>query len=85
MEDMTAADARSQGLRRLSDLTTWLGVGAVAVTGVFAGLAAHAAHTTTTTGSVNSSTTRSNAGSGLASAQPPGASALPSHVRSGSS
>src|ERR1017187_3328426 len=42
---MTTAAARGHGLPRLSDLTTWLDVGIVAVTGVLAGLAAPVTHT----------------------------------------
>jgi len=83
---MTTTAARDRGLSRLSDLTTWLGVGAVAVTGVFAGLAAHASHTTTATSSAPTSSALSSASTaGLTAAQAPTASALPSHVRSGAS
>jgi hypothetical protein len=87
---MTTPSARDRGLRRLSDLTAWLGVGALALTGVFAGLVAHATHASTTTTnsgtvSVNSSGLSSTTGAGLAASAAPTASASPSHIRSGSS
>ena len=84
MEGMTTANVRDRGLRRLSDLTAWAGVGAVALTGVFAGVAAHAAHPATTTQSVNATAVVPSSGAGLSAALPPVASAAPSHVRSGS-
>jgi len=77
---MTTPAARDQGLARLTDLTTWLGVGAVAVTGVFVGLAAHATHASAAT-----STQTSVATAGGFTAAPVSASARPSHARSGSS
>ncbi len=78
---MTTSAARDQGLRRLADLTTWLGVGAVAVTGAFVGLAAHATHASTATSSTSAA---SSSTGGLTAAQV-SASAQPSHVRSGAS
>lgn len=81
---MTSAAARDNGLRRLSDLTTWLGVGAVAVTGVFAGLAAHASHTTTSTSSTTAGAS-SAATAAFATGSVPTASPVASHVRSGAS
>jgi len=81
MVDMTTSAARDQGLRRLSDLTTWLGVGAVVVTGAFVGLAAHATHATSASSQTSSA---SSAAGGLTAAQV-SASARPSHVRSGAS
>ncbi len=77
---MTTPAARDQGLARLTDLTTWLGVGAVAVTGVFVGLAAHATHAATAT-----STQTSVATAGGFTAAQVSTSARPSHARSGSS
>jgi len=83
---MTTSATRDNGLRRLSDLTSWIGVAAVAATGVFAGLAAHASHTSTTVSSTTaSSASSSTATGGLTPAQAPTASVLPSHVRSGAS
>jgi hypothetical protein len=78
---MTTSAARDQGLRRLSDLTTWLGVGAVAVTGAFVGLAAHATHSSTAS---SQSTSATSSAAGLTAAQV-SASAGPSHVRAGAS
>jgi hypothetical protein len=77
---MTTPAARDRSLRRLSDLTTWIGVAAVGVTGVFAGFAAHASHHTAT---AQSAATVTNGG--LTSAQAPAAATTPSHVRSGAS
>jgi len=81
MVSMKTSAARDEGLRRLSDLTTWLGVGAVAVTGAFVGLAAHATHATSSSTQISSA---SSATGGLTAAQV-SATARPSHVRSGSS
>ena len=80
---MTTPAARDNGLRRLSDLTTWLGVGAVAATGVFVGLAAHASHTTT--GVTSRTATALPAAGGFSAGQAPTAGVATSHVRSGSS
>jgi len=81
MASMTMSAARDQGLRRLSDLTTWVGVGAVAVTGVFVGLAAHATHASTAGTQISST---GSTAAGLTAAQV-SATAQPSHVRSGAS
>ena len=80
---MTSTQGRDRGLRRLSGLTVWAGVGAVALTGVFAGVAAHAAHPATP--SATTAGVPGTSGGGLTAAQPPVASVAPSHVRSGSS
>ena len=66
------------------------GRGAVALAGVFVGLAAHTTHASTATTnsgtvSVSSSGVSSTTGAGLSASPAPAASALPSHVRSGSS
>jgi len=85
---MTTPATRDKGLRRISNLTTWLGVSAVAVTGTFVGLAAHTSHTATATvnsSSAGSSGASATAASGLDAGQAPTASALPSQVRSGAS
>ena len=83
---MTTSAARDNGLRRLSDLTTWIGVAAVAATGAFAGLAAHASHVSSAVSSTAaSSASSSTATGGLTPAPAPMASALSSHVRSGAS
>ena len=86
MEDMTSTHVRDLGLRRLSGITAWAGVGAVALTGVFAGVAAHATHpAATTTPPATTAAVAGNTGGGLTAAAPPVASVAPSHVRSGSS
>ena len=58
---MTTPTSRQRGLKRVADATTWAGAAAVALTGVFAGLAAHA-------GSAKASTATSTAASATTSA-----------------
>jgi hypothetical protein len=96
MEGMSTPTARDRGLQRVVDLTTWAGVGALALTGGFALAAAHSAHTspsssagssssTAASSSSTSSSSSSSSAGGLATGQAPSASLGSSHVRSGAS
>jgi hypothetical protein len=95
MEGMSTPTARDRGLQRVVDLTTWAGVGALALTGGFALAAAHSAHTSPSSSAGSSSSTAASSSStsssssssagGLATGQAPSASLGSSHVRSGAS